>query len=424
MNFDAVIIGGGLAGLTLGIQLQKKSKRCVIVNNGQPAMDFSSGSLDLLSRLPSGEAVQHIESGLTALCAVDTQHPYAILGKEKVFEKAQQFLQEFDLGLCGELNQNHLRVTPLGAVIPTWLSAPSLPTLAFTDLNFSYTRITILGVEGYHDFQPQLLADNLKRQVQFAHCEFQTTFLHIPELDHLRENAQEFRSVHITQTLEHKLAFNALVAEIKQQSEGADAVFLPACFGLENQTFFNQLRNEVGLPLFELPTLPPSLLGIRLHKQLCHQFEKLGGLMLNGDRALRAEYEGNRVTKIFTEVKADDPLIAPHFILASGGFFSNGLVANFDGIVEPLFHSDILEQHQFKANDRLSWTEARFSSPQPYQSAGVVINAQCQVRKCGQFLENLFAVGNVIGGYNGIALGCGSGVAIVTALVVAEQIGS
>lgn len=69
MNFDVVIIGGGLAGLTCGIVLQEQGKRCVIINNGQAAIDFASGSLDLLSRLPNGTFVKNIPENLTALSA-------------------------------------------------------------------------------------------------------------------------------------------------------------------------------------------------------------------------------------------------------------------------------------------------------------------------------------------------------------------
>ena len=52
----------------------------------------------------------------------------------------------------------------------------------------------------------------------------------------------------------------------------------------------------------------------------------------------------------------------------------------------------------------------------------MIINEQCQVQKDGEFLSNLYAIGNVIGGFNALELGCGSGVAVVSALTVAEQI--
>lgn len=425
MNFDVVIIGGGLAGLTCGIQLQQQGQRCAIINNGQAAIDFSSGSLDLLSHLPNGKNVSNFDRSFAELAQQLPYHPYVLLGKGQVLAKTQMFEQLADklkLGLSGTNQQNHYRVTPLGGLRATWLSPNSVPTVSL-DQPFAYKHIAVLGIEGYHDFQPQMLADNLSQQSAFAHCQIKTGYLHIPELDQLRTNAREFRSVNIAQLLEHKLSFRDLVREIREAAQGSQAVFLPACFGLDTQEFFTLLREETGLPLFELPTLPPSLLGIRQHKQLRQYFEQLGGLMINGDRALKAEFDGNTVKKVYTQIHQEVAISADYFVLATGSFFSNGLIAEFEHIYEPIFNADILQTQDFNPDDRFSWTHHRFAHTQPYQTAGVIINQHCQVQKCGEFLTNLFATGNVIGGYNGIELGCSSGVAVVTALSIAEQIG-
>ena len=424
MNFDVAIIGGGLAGLTCGLALQQRGKRCVIINNGQAAIDFASGSLDLLSCMPDGSAVENINENLTALRTALPAHPYSLLGAEKVIAKAQDFerlANALNLDLIGSSEKNHWRVTGLGSLRGAWLSPNSVPTVQGNE-TFPHKRIAVLGIEGYHDFQPQLLAANLVLNPQFAHCEVTSGFLNIPQLDELRQNAREFRSVNIAQLLEHKLAFNDLVSEIIESAQGANAVLLPACFGLENQEFMNALRDATKLALFELPTLPPSLLGMRQRIQLRRKFESLGGLMINGDSALNAHFEGDRVHCIKTRLLEDEEIIADNFVLAAGSFFSKGLVSEFDKIYEPVFESDIIGVEGFNDKDRFSWTNHRFANPQPYQSAGVAINEHCQVQKCGQFLANLYATGNVIGGFNALELGCGSGVAVVTALAVADEI--
>ena len=424
MNFDVAIIGSGLAGLTCGIALQQRGKRCVIINNGQAAIDFASGSLDLLSRMPDGSVVENINENLTALHTALPAHPYSLLGAEKVIAKAQDFerlANALNLDLIGSSEKNHWRVTGLGSLRGAWLSPNSVPTVQGNE-TFPHKRIAVLGIEGYHDFQPQLLAANLVLNPQFTHCEVTSGFLNIPQLDELRQSAREFRSVNIAQLLEYKLAFNDLVSEIIESAQGANAVLLPACFGLENQEFMNALRDATKLALFELPTLPPSLLGMRQRIQLRRKFESLGGLMINGDSALNAHFESDRVHCIKTRLLEDEEIIADNFVLAAGSFFSKGLVSEFDKIYEPVFESDIIGVEGFNDKNRFSWTNHRFANPQPYQSAGVAINEHCQVQKCGQFLANLYAIGNVIGGFNALELGCGSGVAVVTALAVADEI--
>lgn len=419
MNFDTLIIGGGLAGLLCGIKLQQQGQHCAIVTTGQSAIDFSSGSLDLLSFCAEQE-VNVLAQGLADLAQSAPQHPYNLIGAEKVLHYAQDFqrlAQQLKLNLQGEQAKNHYRVTPLGSLHPAWLSPNSVPTLAMDDQAFSYRSLMILGIEGYHDFQPHLVAANLKSLPQFADCDIQHGFLHIPELDHLRTNAREFRSVNISQALEHKLNFQQLVQEIKNAAGDAEAVFLPACFGIDDDSLFEQLKQATGLPLFELPTLPPSLLGLRQHYKLRHEFQRLGGVLMNGDTALRGEFENGCVSKIYTALNEEIALTAKHYILASGSFFSNGLVAHFEKIIEPVFESDLIAD-----SDRLQWTAHRFADPQPYQYYGVKINAHCQVEKSGQIVPNLFAVGAVIGGFSGLNDGCGSGVSIVTAFNVADYI--
>ncbi|SUC36858.1 Anaerobic glycerol-3-phosphate dehydrogenase subunit B [Providencia rustigianii] len=415
MKYDVVVMGGGLAGLICGIHLTQSGLSCAIVSAGQNALHFSSGSLDLLTHLPDGRMVEKPLSMLDELKQQAPNHPYSLIGSAKVTELAQlaqATLHQAGVNLKGSWEENHYRVTPLGHKRMTWLSPESVPTVGLHQ-SMNLGKIAVLGIEGFLDFQPQMVADELDREG----LEAEACYVHLPLLDRLRENPSEFRAINVARWLDRPENMAQMVEEIAPLVANADTVFMPACIGLDSEEPMLELQKQLGKPLFLLPTLPPSLLGIRLHETLLRQFRRQGGVMMPGDKVTSVNFVGSRIESVQTRNHGNISLKAKHFVLATGSFFNNGLVAKFDRVYEPLMNLDLCD-----IAERSTWTNKEFFASQPYMAFGVQTDHTLRGKKQGDTIENLYVAGAVLGGFDPLTQGCGAGVSLISGLYAANEI--
>ena len=129
MKFNTVIIGGGLAGLTAGISLQKAGLSTAIISQGQNALHFFSGSFESLEEAPRA--------------------------MQEIFSEAGIRLH-YSPGV---------RLMPLGTFRPASLSLEDIDL--FPEPKFG-RRVLIVNFKGYHDFFSSFLAEGLEKQVYAA----------------------------------------------------------------------------------------------------------------------------------------------------------------------------------------------------------------------------------------------------------------
>jgi glycerol-3-phosphate dehydrogenase subunit B len=258
-----------------------------------------------------------------------------------------------------------------------------------------------------------MVADELQREGLQA----SSHYVHLPLLDRLRENPSEFRAINVARWLDRPENMTQIVEEIAPLVSDADTVFMPACIGLDSEEPMLELQKRLGKPLYLLPTLPPSLLGIRLHETLLRQFRRQGGIVMPGDKVTSVNCVGSRIESVQTRNHGNITLKAAHYVLATGSFFNNGLVAEFDRVYEPLMNLDLCE-----ITERAKWTNKDFFAAQPYMAFGVQTDSQLRAKKNAQSIENLYVAGAVLGGFEPLTQGCGAGVSIISALYVANQI--
>lgn len=371
MRFDCVIIGGGLAGLTAGLKLQSKGLDTAIVSTGQNALHFFSGSFESMQEAPA----EIIEL-------------FSAAGIKLHYEKG-------------------VRLMPLGTFRDAELSLEDIEL--FKAPKFA-KKALVVNLSGFHDFFASFLAEGLEKQG--ISCQIRS--INFPELEALAKSPSEMRSVQIARIMDR--ITDKVIREVRMLLNDEDAVVLPQVFGLQDSAVIEQLRKGIPVRVVFAGTLPPSVPGIRTQMLLKRRYEALGGTFMASDEVVKAHLHEGRVHSIATRNLDNHFIEADNFILATGGYFSKGLRSNPFGISEPIFGLDV----RFDEN-RSAWYNPSFAADQPYMKYGVVTDASLHALREEKALENVFAIGSILGGTRP-ELGTGAGLAIRSALEASNQI--
>ncbi|SQD80631.1 glycerol-3-phosphate dehydrogenase subunit GlpB [Moritella yayanosii] len=434
MKFDSIIIGGGIAGYTAGLRSLEAGLKTAIISNGQSALHFSSGSIDLLSHTPTGKVIRNPGTIFNQFTDEFPDHPYSKVGKETVFESLEWYknlLTTAGIPLTQQDNgDNHFRITPLGTLKSTWLSQPYVQQLPIRLAEHSITRIVVVQINDFRDFNAKMVTDNLLQIPEFKDVEITHTNISIDGFSGLKRNACELRSIDIARILNNENEVEALATKLNAIATPDDLVILPAITGDGmGLSVLNKLHALTNLTFHEVPTMPPSMLGIRLEETMIDLFIKAGGMLLKGDQVTHGDmiedYSSNHnngeliLKRIYTRNLESMPLTADNYIFASGSFFNKGLIAHHDKLQEPVFN---LDMNSIQA--RNTWYNPQFfaANSQPFLSLGIKTNHKFNPMLAGKVVNNLFCAGSNIGGYDPIAEGCGSGVAISTGYHAVNQL--
>lgn len=413
MKYDTIIIGGGLAGLICGLRLQKAGQNCAIVSSGQSALHFSSGSFDLLGRLPDGTIV---DKPLEAMESLGENHPYSIIGKEKVAAyaaEAPKMLKDLGIGVTGDASANSWRITPTGERKPSWLTLDDFTPLASRDSKIG-DKILIVNILGYLDFNTKFLADSFEKQNSVCRI----SSIKLDEMERLRKNPSEMRASNIARVMDREEVWTKAAEQIKGMVKDEDTIVLPAVFGLKDPSVPEKIRKSIGVKTMFVATMPPSVPGIRTQMTLKAEFEKAGGRFLLGDTVTDAVFgQDGKIESIETANFGDIRMYADNFVLATGSFFSKGMIATPEKVYEPVFGIDLTFGEK-----REDWFDRNFWNRQDYISYGAKINSSLNPSIDGMTINNLYVAGSLLGGSNTLYEGSGGGIAIISAMAAADAI--
>ena len=411
MKFDNIIIGGGLSGLTCGIKLAMAGKKTAIISAGQGSLHFSSGSIDLLGYDAQGNVV---EQPLEAIKDIESTHPYAKIGVERVgllAKETQQILNDAGIKFQGDYEKNHFRLTPLGMLKPAWLTLSEYATaVQLTELDWK--EVAIINICGFVD----LPIDFLKRGLENLGTKCNVIPLRLTSAKERRNSPSEVRATNLGKMFETQEAFDELIEKLKELDIHEEVVLIPAVVGL-NENKADIIQREIGKRVRLVATLPPSLGGVRIQTLLRRRFTSLGGIFLNGDVVNGGVIKDGKLLNVKTNNLPDEELVADHYVLATGSFKSRGLVSNYNKVSEPIFNLDI-----DALAERKDWTKDNVFEAQPYWSFGVATDNHFNVKKEGHVLSNFYAIGSVLSGHNAIKQGDGTGVSVISAMAVADNI--
>jgi glycerol-3-phosphate dehydrogenase subunit B len=357
-----LVVGAGVAGLTAAVRLARAGRQVIVLARGVGATHLAPATIDVLGFAP--EPVADPRDAYEAFARAQPGHPYARVPLAEL-EAALEWLRELtDGGYVGELVRNRLTPSALGALRPSAL-VPA--TMADGDLADG-GRVLVVGFAPLKDLHAALAAANLELAGE-GRIAARAVVLHtspLPDAD--------VGTLRYARALDDDPAFRTRLGdELGEHVAPGERVGLPALLGLRNApAVLEELRQRLGAPVFEIPTLPPSLPGMRLYEALTSALRGAGGRLVVGNPVVGAETGGGRVRALLVETAGRERRFAcERVVLASGGVAAGGVELDSRGALRetvlglPLANAPEPEDLRFSP---------RFLDEQPLDRVGVAVD--------------------------------------------------
>ena len=410
LKSDLCVIGTGLAGMAA--TLFAATRGLSVVQAGHTGeIIFASGLLDLMSVHPVNEKRLWSDpwAALDALKRDIPDHPYARLKKYDImaaFDEILAFLEEAGLTYHRQMERNSDVLTALGTIKQTYC----VPHTMWNGVQALEEKPAglIIDIRGLKGFSASQIVGSLRN----GWSDLRHARISFPGSEHLSEVYAE----HMANALLLPHNREKLAEAVRPLLEKSKIVGLPAVLGLyRTHEVLSHLEELIGVPIFEIPTIPPSVPGLRLKEA----FER--GLRLKGvqyfslKRALQVRQPAGGHFETHIGLNDVEHIIHSRgIVLASGRFIGGGLHADRKRIRETIFGLPV-----YQPDSRAEWHRRDFLDPR-----GHLIN-QCGLEIDEKFrplndsrqpaFESLFAAGSILAHNDWKRMKCGAGLAIATA---------
>jgi len=389
---DLIVIGAGWAGITAAALALDKGAKVRLIAQGIGSPLVTPGWISVWD-----SQRENWQEAVTRLVARVPDHPYTLAGVDSLVQAIRFF--------CAFTQKIGQEYTVSPQPVMTVLGKPQTPAAAPVQYAVEHgDRPLFIGFEGWRDYYPALSGQSCAT-------------IHLPMFD----RPWDTTPTDLAREFDLPDFRKAVASYVKPHLNGATSVGFPAVLGLEYPLgACTDLANRIGVPVFEMPTLPPTVMGTRLFYKARRYFLDNGVRVQVGHPVAKGLVENGRVTGV--EVQAagkPQRFYAKAVLLATGGLYGGGLFSDDRGRVwEPIFGLPV--QHD---PDRSQWFNEKMLDPRghPVHYFGVRANNRMQPLDANgePVAEGLYVAGHILAHPHAddapLPTECGEGVALATA---------
>ncbi len=304
-RFDVVVIGAGISGLIAAAMAARENLRVALVATGPGS--FFLGS-----------------------CCLESEE-IARLGAVPELTEAIEFLCEMARLVGCPFEGDIASRRSLPTILGDFKNVALAPRLLWNAEPRADASTAIVGIRGLSDFDENFMAERMNERARSLGlvCSYAAR-----QVSLTRDCGAPVTTLRIAKRFDCDPEFRSdLIDVLRRAASGFERIFVPSMLGLHSdESQILQFEREVGCSLGELPTLPPSIPGLRLFHRLWSYLQWIGVELFQGFPVRQLEIHDGLCTGVHV-ASPGHPLIlrGESVVLASGRHASSLLARNCRG---------------------------------------------------------------------------------------------